>query len=593
MTNSNIMYFNRMLEENLIPLIRGSDDLLWQDDFSYYRKNFMADSVDGVHFTEDTYIQAARVSLENAARGYIIDNNKAVTDPPQLHYLTKRDNQSKAREEPQNEDWVLRQLAIPPIPDTGNPWGDPSPCNEVSCLTIAQLTLGISYLFFIICLVFIKFARYINPSLLSSFMERDRSGSSWLVLQLCEHVKALIKHEKAAESWTLLGLFMFMMWLIDGPNHVLFTWSERVYDRDLFFFILFVILIGCLGKIGTSTPRKLKPHESQFLKIHTPPRIQKPKQAKSDPVIDIEMQQPKQKDLGVGMKAKEEIVIDVEQEKEQQAGVHLASNIVNREQTEEWKGWMQIMFLMYHYFHAVETYNAIRIFIACYVWMTGFGHFSYFWVRESFSFVRLAKMLFRLNFLVVPMAITLQKEWMEYYICPMHTLFFLCVYICMGVGWQFNKAPMVMKFKICLTLAIAYFFWDFHSGWLFSLFWYPFEWLVAFRGSLHEFYFRTWLDHYAWVFGMICAYFYPNVEAWVLWLERTRSKTENIAIKGTVLSITLAVFVAWWKYLLAIPNKFEYNSYHPYTSFIPITCYIIFRNIHPYLRVKHLVYLQW
>ncbi|PFX21353.1 CAS1 domain-containing protein 1 [Stylophora pistillata] len=47
--------------------------------------------------------------------------------------------------------------------------------------------------------------------------------------------------------------------------------------------------------------------------------------------------------------------------------------ILNREQTEEWKGWMQVMFVWYHYFKAAETYNAIRVFIAAYVWMTGFG----------------------------------------------------------------------------------------------------------------------------------------------------------------------------------------------------------------------------
>ena len=47
--------------------------------------------------------------------------------------------------------------------------------------------------------------------------------------------------------------------------------------------------------------------------------------------------------------------------------------ILNREQTEEWKGWMQVLFVWYHYFKAAETYNAIRVFIAAYVWMTGFG----------------------------------------------------------------------------------------------------------------------------------------------------------------------------------------------------------------------------
>ena len=50
--------------------------------------------------------------------------------------------------------------------------------------------------------------------------------------------------------------------------------------------------------------------------------------------------------------------------------------LLNREQTEEWKGWMQIMFVWYHYFRAAETYNAVRIYIAAYVWMTGFGNSS-------------------------------------------------------------------------------------------------------------------------------------------------------------------------------------------------------------------------
>ena len=47
--------------------------------------------------------------------------------------------------------------------------------------------------------------------------------------------------------------------------------------------------------------------------------------------------------------------------------------LLNREQTEEWKGWMQVMFVWYHYYRAAETYNLIRLFIASYVWMTGFG----------------------------------------------------------------------------------------------------------------------------------------------------------------------------------------------------------------------------
>lgn len=54
---------------------------------------------------------------------------------------------------------------------------------------------------------------------------------------------------------------------------------------------------------------------------------------------------------------------------------------------------LQVLFLMYHYFNAKEIYNAIRVFIAAYVWMTGFGNFSYYYVRKDFSLPRFAQVL--------------------------------------------------------------------------------------------------------------------------------------------------------------------------------------------------------
>lgn len=48
---------------------------------------------------------------------------------------------------------------------------------------------------------------------------------------------------------------------------------------------------------------------------------------------------------------------------------------------------------MYHYFAATEIYNAIRIFIAAYVWMTGFGNFSYYYIRKDFSVARFAQVM--------------------------------------------------------------------------------------------------------------------------------------------------------------------------------------------------------
>jgi len=48
----------------------------------------------------------------------------------------------------------------------------------------------------------------------------------------------------------------------------------------------------------------------------------------------------------------------------------------------------QVLFLLYHYFEAKEIYNAIRIFIAAYVWMTGFGNFLYYYKTNDYCIGR-------------------------------------------------------------------------------------------------------------------------------------------------------------------------------------------------------------
>ncbi len=48
----------------------------------------------------------------------------------------------------------------------------------------------------------------------------------------------------------------------------------------------------------------------------------------------------------------------------------------------------QVLFLLYHYFNAREIYNAIRVFIAGYVWMTGYGNFMYYYHYKDFCLGR-------------------------------------------------------------------------------------------------------------------------------------------------------------------------------------------------------------
>lgn len=120
------------------------------------------------------------------------------------------------------------------------------------------------------------------------------------------------------------------------------------------------------------------------------------------------------------------------------------------------------------------------------------GNFSFFWVKKDFSLYRVLKMLFRLNFLVVITCLVVRNEYMLYYICPMHTFWFLSAYCFMRLLNSWNEDPQKMAVKFTIYFLIVFLLFDVPG--VGEIVFKPLGFILNYENSLHEWMFRAGLD---------------------------------------------------------------------------------------------------
>ncbi|CAG0885358.1 unnamed protein product, partial [Darwinula stevensoni] len=247
------------------------------------------------------------------------------------------------------------------------------------------------------------------------------------------------------------------------------------------------------------------------------------------------------------------------------------TRILHRDQTDEWKGWMQLVILVYHVTGAskvIPIYMHIRIIVSAYLFLSGYGHFTYFWLKGDCSFIRFCKVMFRMNFLVVVLCLTMNRPYQFYYFVPLISFWYLVIYVFLVIP------PQVFFERVFVTRP-----WK-------ALF-------VTTDDDIHEWWFRWKLDRYSIAFGMVYAFAYQMAQRHNFLDDGNHS---NLWSRGVALTVTFLSIIGlggFSTFTLLCQSKPECNEIHSYIVFIPIVAFLLLRNISGVLRTQYSRFFAW
>lgn len=256
--------------------------------------------------------------------------------------------------------------------------------------------------------------------------------------------------------------------------------------------------------------------------------------------------------------------------------------ILSRHQTEEWKGWMQFAFIMYHYYRAWSAYNWIRVFVSSYVWMTGFGNFLYFDKKKDFSIERVVSMFIRINYFPLLLSWATGVSLDLYYVVPLHTEgFFMTLATCyLGIKLETNAGMSYWTSRIAaifISLALHVAFFETQAV----------DFLLLFSKEIH---FRFQADKYsAWI-GILCGALMKKALEYMSWAYGTVHRTH---VAWTQRIVGVGLIAIWYFEFGCMTDKYQYNPVHPYVFVLAMIGWLMIRNSSKYMTECHSTFLEF
>lgn len=281
------------------------------------------------------------------------------------------------------------------------------------------------------------------------------------------------------------------------------------------------------------------------------------------------------------------------------------TKVLHRDQTDEWKGWMQLVILIYHLTGAdgiTPIYMQIKVLISAYIFLSGYGHFSYMWHTGNAGLTRFLQILFRLNFMTIVLCLCMNRPYQFYYFVPLISFWYVIIYLVLALPPQITSASvennpykyfyLVLKI-VCLLIVITVFYM---SEVFFERIFVTRPWKALFvttDDDIHEWWYRWKLDRYSITYGMIYAAIFHIAQKYNQIDDNTHHNlfSGRISLMASLLAIVGIGFYTTFSFLCR--NKQDCEEIHSYVVFVPILSYVVLRNVSGIFRVRFSSFFAW
>lgn len=274
------------------------------------------------------------------------------------------------------------------------------------------------------------------------------------------------------------------------------------------------------------------------------------------------------------------------------------TRVMHRDQTDEMKGFMIIVVLIYYMTGAtrvIPIYMIIKVFISTFLFLTGYQHFSYFWQTGNNGIIRFLNVMFRINFMTIVLCFAMNRPYQFYFFAPLVSFWFAITYVFFTLppritaqtveNNSYHYLYLVIKF-ICLLSVITVLYM---SEVFFERIFLMRPWRALFVSAddfVDEWWYRYKLDRYSAAYGMMFSAIFIAAQKFNIVDDSNHGNlfSRRISLSSTLLSIAGLGFYTTFTFFCK--NKLDCEEIHSYVVFIPIISFIVLRNISGVLRTR-------